>query len=606
MSRCGFSGKLGELINHLRNNPSHWHVRCQECGDSLVTKKDFVNHEQKTGHAPVGVEISDITNVQKTTRVKDTVKGPTKNKLIRLGFSDESASFLATGRNWTTLIGMSKGATTKLTRKLTDEEKEQFYELVRPDLTKNQPKSSNKKQSKSGTNNESFTDSTIAQKLLKKLGSFGWMAGENTSYQIVGITMSNFKGFRHSSENPTRVPIRPVTLVYGPNNGGKSSILKGFASIPQTISTRRSLDGDYDWTPDGPWFNLGGIPQILNNLEEAKFSIGFVIKLSRDEKDDTFKEIRYTYRFDSTASEKNIGILDKIRIYNGEFSDFMELTLELSVAEGKSTQIQFVRSRFLGDFMPVGQENKKLEVTFMNQELTESVEKSKKFRSHLVFEIERFRKILQDLYDEDWLLHSSMNKFSCPYCPKTFNKEKKATNHLSTHHSEELDKKGLQNPSKDVLKEMVENKMRVFTKNTKLTHTLREFLHSSPESYLDHDKEWSSTFLKTVHDWVLCLKKLEEYGLENREGWQDAIKDYQVSEEFDLRGKIMETGNLRRLLSTGIVSDAKIYAKWGLTVDTNQTMGDNEFLLELNSVRRITKKIIHDGFLKPIILVRQD
>ena len=100
-----------------------------------------------------------------------------------------------------------------------------------------------------------------------------------------------------------------------------------------------------------------------------------------------------------------------------------------------------------------------------------------------------------------------------------------------------------------------------------------------------------------MHDWVLCLKKLEEYGLENREGWPDAIKDYQVSEEFDLRGKIMETENLRRLLSTGIVSDAKIYAKWGLTVDTNQTMGDNEFLLELNSVRRITKKIIHDGFL---------
>ena len=54
---CGFSGKLGELTNHLRNNPSHWHVRCQECGDSLVTKKDFVNHEQKTGHAPVGVDI---------------------------------------------------------------------------------------------------------------------------------------------------------------------------------------------------------------------------------------------------------------------------------------------------------------------------------------------------------------------------------------------------------------------------------------------------------------------------------------------------------------------------------------------------------------------
>ena len=83
--------------------------------------------------------------------------------------------------------------------------KQQFYELVRPDLTKNQPKSSNKKQSKSGTTNESFTDSTIAQKLLKKLGSFGWMAGENTAYQIVGITMSNFKGFETLQRKIQRV-----------------------------------------------------------------------------------------------------------------------------------------------------------------------------------------------------------------------------------------------------------------------------------------------------------------------------------------------------------------------------------------------------------------
>lgn len=597
---CGFSGKLGELTNHLRNNPSHWHVRCQECGDSLVTKKDFVNHEQKTGHAPVGVEISDITNVQKTTRVKDTVKGPTKNKLIRLGFSDESASFLATGRNWMTLIGMSKGATTKLTKKLDGEEKELFYELVRPDLTKNQPKLSTKKQSsgdwivsfpklaQSFSKNMKFASSKKLQKFLFK----GEHAPIRISYQVVGMTLSNFKGFRNSIENPVHVPIRPLTLVYGPNNGGKSSILKGFSSIPQTISKRQSLDGDYDWTPDGPWFNLGGIPQILNNLEEPSFSIGFVIKLSKDGNDDTFKEIRYTYRFESKGSEKNIGILDKIQIYTGDFSDFMDLTLELSVEKGKSEETKFVRtSPFFGSVVPVGQENKKLEVTFMNDRLSSSVDRNKTFRKHVISEIERFRQILQDLEEEGWLAHKSINKFACPYCPKTFNKDKKAIRHLSTHHTDELEHMGLIQASKETLKEMLDNKMRAFTLNTKLTSRLREFLFNSPEKYGSQEAS-SSTFFRNIMHWFDCLMILDGFDLESREGWPDGIKHYQVSEKYDLN-KTIEEGHMTAFFD---LDDVKIYAKWGLTVDINHLSGENEFVKELRSVRKITNKIIQEGF----------
>jgi len=584
---CSFSGKLGELTTHLRKNPSHWLVRCQECGDSIVTKKDFKNHKQKTGHAPVGVEISDIINVQKTTRVKETVKGPTKKKLMRLGFSEDTSNSLAKGRNWKTLTEMPKQEAMKLANKLNDKEKTLFYEVVRPDLTGNQPKSSTKKQSRRASSPlASLLSTNLSQSFSKNLREL-LEPTKQTSYQVVGMTLSNFKGFRNSIENPTHVPIRPLTLVYGPNNGGKSSILKGFASIPQTISKRQSLDGDYDWTPDGPWFNLGGIPQILNNLGEPEFSIGFVIKVSGDGKDDCFKEIRYTYRFESKGSEKNIGILDKIQIYTGDFSDFMDLTLELSVDKGKSEETKFVRTSIFGSVVPAGQENKKLTVTFINDRLAKSVERSKAFREDVISEIERFRKILQDLEEEGWLAHKSMNQFSCPYCPKTFNKDKKAVNHLTTHHTDELEDRGLLGATKDTLKEMVDNKMRPFTKNTKLTHRLREFLFGSPESY-GIPKARSTTFLRNLVAWDDCLSELKSFELESREGWPDGIKEYQVGSQFNIKKVIDNFSHIDNL---------KIYAKWGLTVHFNHLTGDNDYINELESVRRITHKIIHGGFL---------
>ena len=106
---CDFVGKLGQLTTHLRQNPNHWPVHCQECGASIVTKKDIPRHEEETGHS-TGLTEADIISVQKTTKIsgkkivpakKKMVKSATKKKLMTMGISEENATLLATGRNFT-------------------------------------------------------------------------------------------------------------------------------------------------------------------------------------------------------------------------------------------------------------------------------------------------------------------------------------------------------------------------------------------------------------------------------------------------------------------------------------------------------------------------
>ena len=89
-----------------------------------------------------------------------------------------------------------------------------------------------------------------------------------------GFYLSGFKGSPHSGVS---VPLRPLTVVYGPNSGGKSTILKALSSISQTRH-RNSLFAVKDyWTSSGIWFDLGPKGQVLHRGKPTKntFTIGF-------------------------------------------------------------------------------------------------------------------------------------------------------------------------------------------------------------------------------------------------------------------------------------------------------------------------------------------
>ena len=95
----------------------------------------------------------------------------------------------------------------------------------------------------------------------------------NTPKKITGIYVENFKAFGPSG---TTIPLGKLTLIYGPNSGGKSTILKAIASLGQTRMKKKQDPGiNIDWAAEGAWFDLGNSLQVLHEGQGTKFKIGF-------------------------------------------------------------------------------------------------------------------------------------------------------------------------------------------------------------------------------------------------------------------------------------------------------------------------------------------
>ena len=65
-------------------------------------------------------------------------------------------------------------------------------------------------------------------------------------YQI-----TNFKAFA----GPANIPIKPITLIFGPNSSGKSAILQSMLMLKQTIEESR--DPSIALLPKGNMVDLG-------------------------------------------------------------------------------------------------------------------------------------------------------------------------------------------------------------------------------------------------------------------------------------------------------------------------------------------------------------
>lgn len=94
---------------------------------------------------------------------------------------------------------------------------------------------------------------------------------------ISGFFLANFKGF---GSDGCHIPLRPLTLIYGPNSGGKSTVLKGLSSISQSKAQGQVEGSSQDWVSAGPWFDLGSENQVLHQPRGRKnpnkeFTIGF-------------------------------------------------------------------------------------------------------------------------------------------------------------------------------------------------------------------------------------------------------------------------------------------------------------------------------------------
>ena len=76
------------------------------------------------------------------------------------------------------------------------------------------------------------------------------------SYRLLESTSRIFRGF--SPENTYPIRLRPITLIFGPNNGGKSTILKAVANPTQSAEISKLSGNQTSWASEGHWFDLGG------------------------------------------------------------------------------------------------------------------------------------------------------------------------------------------------------------------------------------------------------------------------------------------------------------------------------------------------------------
>lgn len=90
--------------------------------------------------------------------------------------------------------------------------------------------------------------------------------------KFTSIYLENFKGFTQKEkekQDENTIKIRPITLIYGPNSFGKSSILQSLLLMNQTVNE----GGDYRTVcllPKGQTANLGTFSDLINKNDTSK------------------------------------------------------------------------------------------------------------------------------------------------------------------------------------------------------------------------------------------------------------------------------------------------------------------------------------------------
>lgn len=99
---------------------------------------------------------------------------------------------------------------------------------------------------------------------------------------ISGVSLENFRSF----SNPTRIDLRPITLLYGQNSAGKSSIIKALLLLQQSLATgRRRGDDPSTFTFAGDSVDLGSFQaSVSGHATKKTISIGVEISLTEGDK----------------------------------------------------------------------------------------------------------------------------------------------------------------------------------------------------------------------------------------------------------------------------------------------------------------------------------
>src|SRR3989339_609931 len=94
---------------------------------------------------------------------------------------------------------------------------------------------------------------------------------------ITAITIANFKGIKE----PVRVELKPITLLFGPNSSGKSTIVQAL-HYAREIFERQNLNPDQTML-GGVAIDLGGFESLVHRHDKTlPIPIRFDLDLSRE------------------------------------------------------------------------------------------------------------------------------------------------------------------------------------------------------------------------------------------------------------------------------------------------------------------------------------
>ena len=133
---------------------------------------------------------------------------------------------------------------------------------------------------------------------------------------FTSLNLKNFKGFSENNDKDCNtINIKPITLIYGPNSYGKSSLLQSLLMMNQTIGEGE----DYKYcslVTNGNKVNLGEFNDFLNKYALNK-TIEIELTLPRIEnfRDKSAGEVSFCYCFRQDDADSSKIILSKLSVY---------------------------------------------------------------------------------------------------------------------------------------------------------------------------------------------------------------------------------------------------------------------------------------------------
>jgi len=145
---------------------------------------------------------------------------------------------------------------------------------------------------------------------------------------IESLSMGNFQGFGRD----VRVPLKPLTLIFGANASGKSSIIRALLLLRQAAPSRGNFRGPVGFSFEGPDISLASFANAVHKHDESQRIMVGVSHSSRAELPSLNPYLMSMRRIVKSVETK---------FFIGSNSKIVGLVLSFSLVNGNSLELNF-------------------------------------------------------------------------------------------------------------------------------------------------------------------------------------------------------------------------------------------------------------------------